>query len=356
MAIVVAYDRLGVGLNMVDTDSSFVPAANFNTSGSPSITQHDYDTVLISQWYNNYQYNLGIFVSQYSGNIYTIESLFAFDGNVNPLISAYGVNINFNIYDDFSGGTLFTNLYSTNDTITGNKYADTIKSGTGNDNIFGMAGNDFLYGESGHDIIRGGVGRDTIDGGLGIDTADYTDKTTGVSLTLNKFSNAYVFVNNVFEDTIKNVENITGGSGADSLNGDANANIIKGNAGNDVIKGDLGKDTLFGGAGADLFLFDTRLASSNTDTIKDLIKGYDKLVLDDDIFAQFTGKRAVGSGNLRLGAYPLDSNDFLIYNTVNDMLYYDADGSGSSHGMLEVVKIELSGAHAPLNTDFIVIG
>ena len=184
MATVTAYDRLGVGLDMIDTDSSFVPASDLIPSGAPSVSQYDFDTLLISQWYNNYQVNLGIFASQYAGDIYTLESIYAFDSNVNPLIDAYGININFNIKDDFSGGTLFKNLFSTNDIITGNKYDDVIKAGDGDDVLYGLLGNDFLYGESGSDYLIGGFGNNTLDGGAGYDYALYSaNKSTIVGAT-----------------------------------------------------------------------------------------------------------------------------------------------------------------------------
>jgi uncharacterized phage-like protein YoqJ len=63
----------------------------------------------------------------------------------------------------------------------------------------------------------------------------------------------------------------------------------------------------------------------------------------------------VSTGNFIVGTKALQSDDYLIYNTQNDMLYYDADGSGSKYGMVEVAKIELSGSSAPTYTDFVVV-
>jgi hypothetical protein len=80
------------------------------------------------------------------------------------------------------------------------------------DHVNGYAGNDYFYG---------GAGKDTLDGGSGTDTADYSEKTTAVKVTLNNSSNATVYVNNSAEDTIKNIENINGGSAADQLTGDS---------------------------------------------------------------------------------------------------------------------------------------
>ncbi|MEQ1830145.1 MAG: CHRD domain-containing protein, partial [Pirellula sp.] len=50
---------------------------------------------------------------------------------------------------------------------------------------------------------------------------------------------------------ISNIENATGGSGADSLVGDNNANVISGGGGNDTIVGARGNDTMNGDANND---------------------------------------------------------------------------------------------------------
>jgi serralysin len=231
-----------------------------------------------------------------------------------------------------------------------------ISGGSGNDLLLGDALANTLLGNSGNDTLRGGLGKDILDGGTGADTADYSDKTDAVGVTLNRSSNVYVYVKNVIEDTIRNIENITGGSGADLLVGDTLANVLKGGSGNDTLRGGLGKDTLYGGSGADRFIFDSALSKVNADTIKDFQRGIDKLVLDDDIFTKMVGKKAISSGSFIRGTKAVQSDDFFIYNTQNDMLYYDADGSGSRYGMLEVVKIELGGTNTPLSTDFIVVG
>jgi Ca2+-binding RTX toxin-like protein len=241
---------------------------------------------------------------------------------------------------------------SIEDTI---KNIENITGGSGADLLVGDALANTLLGNSGNDTLKGALGKDILDGGIGVDTADYSDKTTAVKVTLNGSSNVSVYVNGSIEDTIKNIENITGGSGADLLVGDALANTLLGNSGNDTLKGGLGKDVFYGGLGADSFVFDTALSTSNTDTIKDFQRGIDKLVLDDDIFKVFTSKTTVSTGNFIVGTKALQSDDYLIYNTQNDMLYYDADGSGSKYGMVEVAKIELSGSSAPTYTDFVVV-
>jgi Ca2+-binding RTX toxin-like protein len=115
----------------------------------------------------------------------------------------------------------------------------------------GGAGNDALNGGDGNDSLNGGLGVDSLDGGSGIDTADYSDKTSAVIVTLSAGTNASVTVGSMIEDTIRNIENITGGSGADQLTGDSAANNLNGGAGNDALNGGAGNDALNGGEGND---------------------------------------------------------------------------------------------------------
>jgi len=87
-------------------------------------------------------------------------------------------------------------------------------------------------------------------------------------------------------------------------------------------------------------------------------------LLGDDVFTKFLGtlsgaalsadNLAVGAGT-RAAAYKAkDANDYLLYNTTSDLLYYDADGSGSG-AAVALVKIELVGTVAPTATDFLIV-
>src|SRR5262249_14921957 len=54
---------------------------------------------------------------------------------------------------------------------------------------------------------------------------------------------------------IMNVENATGGSGADSLVGNFQANVLSGNGGGDTMLGGPGADTFAGGMGDDVMVW-----------------------------------------------------------------------------------------------------
>ncbi len=126
------------------------------------------------------------------------------------------------------------------DALTGDDIANALTGG---------AGADSLNGADGNDTLRGGADADTLDGGAGSDVADYADKTQAVIATLNGAADATVTVNGVAEDTIRNIESITGGSSNDTLTGDSGANTLTGGGGNDMLRGAAGNDTIDGGTG-----------------------------------------------------------------------------------------------------------
>jgi Ca2+-binding RTX toxin-like protein len=121
------------------------------------------------------------------------------------------------------------------------------------ENLTGGSTGDRLTGDSLDNTLRGLGGNDSLDGGAGRDTADYSDKTAAVSVVLAGATNASVSVGGVAEDTIRNIENLTGGRGSDYFAGDGQTNILIGGAGDvkDVLDGQGGHDQLYGEGGHD---------------------------------------------------------------------------------------------------------
>ena len=122
----------------------------------------------------------------------------------------------------------------------------------------------------GDDTLAGGAGYDTLDGGAGSDTISFADQTSQVYFDLSSSENG----GNYGYKVVSNIENITGGSGNDTLIGDGNANTIVGGAGNDTLVGGYGADTLTGGAGVDYFVggagtADELINDNDPDTVTD---------------------------------------------------------------------------------------
>ena len=160
----------------------------------------------------------------------------------------------------------------------------TIYGGDGNDTLQGGNGDDTLYGGAGDDTFKTAAAADGADKYFGDanaataavgDTMDYSLRTIALTVTLGPAPTggaAYGAADANDGDATANtgageaddveysVENITGGTAADTLTGSTASNIIKGGLGNDLIAGGAAnascaadKDTLQGDDGNDTF-------------------------------------------------------------------------------------------------------
>ena len=179
------------------------------------------------------------------------DSLFGFE-NVTGSSSAdtiYGSSIK-NI---ISGGASADFLYG----LDGD---DTLNGNGGDDYIDGGIGNDDLRGNGGDDTFITSVGDDTIDGGGASDTVDYSSATGTLNITLLDSGTTNITIDG--NDSLTNIENLTGTSQNDNITGESNDNTFIGNAGNDTLTGAGGDDDLQGGTGDDRIF-----AGSGVDTI-----------------------------------------------------------------------------------------
>jgi hypothetical protein len=150
--------------------------------------------------------------------------------------------------DVVTGGTL-------NDLVSGGSGNDVSHGGGGNDTLAGDGsadslnggdGNDSLNGGSSSDTLIGGLGDDLLNGGSSNDTLDYTAAAGPVTINL-----ALGTATGDGNDTLLNVENVTGSSFEDTITGNTVANVLIGGGGNDTIGGGDGNDVLTGGTGID---------------------------------------------------------------------------------------------------------
>lgn len=263
-----------------------------------------------------------------------------------------------------AGTDLLTNV----ENIQGSQYADQLTGNAGDNMLDGYHGNDSLYGGAGDDHIYENDGDDTIDGGDGIDTLNYSPGSSGVTVDLGDTGPQTVRGGET--DIVTNIENLTGTSYGDTLVGDDGDNVLQGLGSDDVLAGDAGDDSLYGGTGndtlagdegADSFFFNYSPASGGTDRIEDFDSGTDRIVLDNNYFTALIGTGLLDAANFHSGAEVTeaqDADDFLIFDTTHHNLYYDADGSGSSHAPVHIAI--LAAVEGPvgnlLHTDIEVIG
>ncbi len=191
------------------------------------------------------------------------------------------------------------------DLCVGESGWDTLRGGDGNDGLFGEGGNDTLLGGEGNDFADGGTGVDSLVGGDGEDWLD----GSGGSDTLN------------------------GGRNGDILEGGGGKDRLEGRGGGDILNGENGNDILVGGGGSDLFWFNSAPGAKNIDSILDFegagASGQDTIVLENGVFLQLTeGFLATTQFVSGPGVIALDADDYILYDTGNGALYYDADGSG----------------------------
>jgi Ca2+-binding RTX toxin-like protein len=161
-------------------------------------------------------------------------------------------------------GTSTSGGGSAADVLLGDNGPNVLRGLSGNDRLDGRGGDDTLYGGSGNDVLSGGLGKNFIDGGSGIDTVTYFNTVPVplvgviVDLAAGKASGTSLDSRSVFEDTLRNVENVIGtsssggGAGRDFIWGNHQDNRLEGRSGNDFLSGRAGDDTLLGGSGKDV--------------------------------------------------------------------------------------------------------
>ena len=121
----------------------------------------------------------------------------------------------------------------------------------GNDRLAGGPADEGLWGGAGNDTLDGRGGADRLSGQAGVDAASYADRTASVAVDLANVTLGTEGQVGERDTVASDVENVTGGSGNDTLTGNDTANHLDGGAGNDTIVGGGGADDLKGEAGSD---------------------------------------------------------------------------------------------------------
>lgn len=191
---------------------------------------------------------------------------------------------------------------SGDDSVTGNRAANTISLGAGDDRATGGRGNDLLQGGSGADVLFGGRDADTLHGGSDDDLL----YGGGGRDTLHGDGGGDRLDGQGGNDALyggSGADVLLGGSGADFLSGEDDADWLNGARGRDRLYGDAGDDTAYGGGGADFLYGGTgndmlyggggrdQLFGDDGSDLLDGGRGRDRLEggLDSDVF-RFTNR------------------------------------------------------------------
>ena len=148
------------------------------------------------------------------------------------------------------------------DTLFGNSLNNTLTGGVGNDRLIGAGGNDVLLGGADNDTYIfvpttvAEADQVTENPNEGLDTLSFAFLTTDVVMDLGLTSAQTVHTNRTLTlNSAVVIENIFGGTGADTLTGSSLNNTLSGGAGNDRLVGGAGNDLLVGGANDDTYVF-----------------------------------------------------------------------------------------------------
>ena len=211
------------------------------------------------------------------------------------------------------------------DALFGTANRDWIKGGVGNDRLYGGHGDDRLYGEDGNDRLHASNGNDALYGGNGNDSLD------------GRAGNDALY----------------GNSGNDRLYGSVGDDRLYGGSGNDRLYGGSGKDSLTGGSGQDVFVFSsTPDGTTNVDSIRDFSVANDTIWLQNSVFTAIGSAGRLKSGVFRTSDEAQDSTARILYDRNDGVLYYDADGTGTTE---QVAFAKLSAGLKITSLDFHII-
>jgi Ca2+-binding RTX toxin-like protein len=213
------------------------------------------------------------------------------------------------------------------------------------ENVIGSAQGDSLQGNSGRNIINGGngddrliltSGGDTLDGDGGIDTLSAFDNSADLQIDLGS---SLRIAGSSEVTTLRDIENVSSGSGNDTITGTAGSNVIAG--------GD-GADTMTGNGGNDVFQFfninQLGVTGGARDRITDFASG-DKLD-----FSKFEGAGNVGLEFIGNSRFSGDAGELRATVNANGDTFVTLDFDGDRQ--LDA-RLILSGSVALTDADFL---
>ena len=264
--------------------------------------------------------NSGVFATYVNADNETVLTFF--QGNSLEIVATFDVEIDLDVSNFTFAGI---GAGDTDDIIVGTQRQDILKGFGGDDTIQGLGGNDTLRGGDDDDLITGNGGSDRLNGGDGEDTLN------------GGFGNDFI-LGGADDDLL------IGRPGFDRMLGGAGDDTLRGGIGRDRLNGGVGNDELTGGASIDRFIFNTNeefaQADVGTDEITDFVVGQDIILLDKRTFTALTSVQGEGFSVatefeiVTTDAAAANSTAFIVYNSQNGNLFYNADGSTANFATL----------------------
>jgi Ca2+-binding RTX toxin-like protein len=165
--------------------------------------------------------------------------------------------------DTISGGDGFDSLSGGDgaDILTGGDDSDSLYGGNGADQLSAGPGDDNLTGGFENDTLSGGAdvdsfyaesgpdGADDMSGGAGVDSLYFYSRSGNMTISLDGNNNDGLA--GEMDNYRPDIENVTSGSGNDTLTGSGAPNVLNGGLGDDIMSGGAEDDVMNGGQGDD---------------------------------------------------------------------------------------------------------
>lgn len=261
--------------------------------------------------------------------------------------------------DDYWQGGVFGIRVDLETSILNGKIYGSIRDGFGQydktidiERVEGTRFGDVFVGSSVRNVFFGGEGKDSYDGSGGSSDFDV------ISFN-NRFSDDAVQVGIIVDMALTNNQVINDGYGnsetaisIEEVRGSEQNDKIKMNSADNTIEGRDGRDTMTGGGGNDRFGWYNTFQFNDGDVITDFKAGgattRDMLGFDHFAFEDMTEVLTLVNGTAATAAIGT-----FIFNSVNDTLYWDHDGTGAD-AKLAIVK--LTGVDALFAANFDLFG
>jgi Ca2+-binding RTX toxin-like protein len=207
-----------------------------------------------------------------------------------------------------------------------------------------------LWGNARDNLLVANAGDNVIGGGKGLDRVSYATAEAAVRVDL-RISGAQA-TGGSGSDRLINIEGLIGSRFDDVLSAGTGHNVLEGGAGADTLRGGVdGIDWLYGGGSgvvdrydgaADRFVLEGAKTYHHDVIVGFEADGLDQIQLDPAVFAALGS--TLEAGELHIGSWAQDADDFLIYDPATGHLFYDADANGAGDRVLIAHLLDTRGA------------